>query len=300
MLEDMQCMWTLFIANRAAQSAAANASTQRFHYISADLTSAGDCSRLIQEATAWNHDAPPDIVWCCAGSAYPGFFLEAPVEKLREQMDSNYWSAAYTAHATLKSWLAPSKSSVAITTPRHLVLTSSVVAFYPIVGYAGYSPAKAAIRSLSDTLSQELCLYNGSRQHGSSPGPAADVRIHTIFPGTIFSPGYEIENQTKPAITKKLEEDEGGQTEDEIAHISVKALEKGEYLVTAAFLGSAMRASAWGGSPRNNRVRDTVMSWITSIAWLFVQPDLDGKTWKWGKEKGHPSFYDAQPAAPVG
>ena len=236
------------------------------------------------------------MLWCIAGSAYPEFFINMETDRLREQMDQNYWSAAYMVHATLRDWLQPRLTSGMPTAddstslePRHIILTSSVVAFYPIVGYSQYAPAKAALRSLSDTLSQELKLYSGTGKHKSSPGPPVDVRIHTIFPGNILSPGYEIESLTKPAITAKLEEDDKAQTEDEVASVCVKRLQNGEYLITTGFLGSLMRGSAWGGSPRNNRFLDTVMSWITSIAWLFIQPGLDGKVTRWGIEHGQPA-----------
>ncbi|KZF26464.1 NAD(P)-binding protein [Xylona heveae TC161] len=299
--------------------AAAKSPAQRFHYISADLMNPAESERIMHEAAVWNNNNPPDVVWCIAGSAAPELFLNTPVERHRQLMDSNYWSAAYLAHATLRSWFKPrtpppatpasttttsksvsetetpvttkeqSASQAAATPPaRHLIFTSSVLAFYPIIGYNGYSPAKAALRSLSDALSQEINLYNGARHHNPSLGPTADVKVHTVFPGTIYTPGYEHENETKPAITKLLEAGDPGQTEDECAAVSVRGLERGEYLITVAFLGSAMRACAWGGSPRGNFLLDTLMTWITSIAWLFIQPDMDKKVWRWGRANGMP------------
>jgi len=41
-----------------------------------------------------------------------------------------------------------------------------------------------------------------------------------------------------------------------------------------------------GGSPRARLVVDTLLSWVASIAWLFVAPDLDGKVWKYGTQYG--------------
>jgi 3-dehydrosphinganine reductase len=252
---------------------------------------AKECQRVVDEVKAWNHNQTPDIVWCIAGSSHPSFFVDASIEQLQSQMDSNFWSSAYVAHAILKQWLAPSTTSEKLspdTPPRHLIFTSSIVAFYTIAGYSPYSSGKAALRSLCDSLRQEVDVYNGSRLHPSGKGPVAPVKLHCVFPGTIFSPGLEQENLTKPGITKKLEEDDGGQTEEEVALTSVKSLEKGEYLITGPLIGYAMKASALGGSPRNNALRDTLMIWVTSLVWLFVGPDLDGKAWRWGKEKGHP------------
>ncbi len=220
-------------------------------------------------------------------------------DRLREQMDQNYWTAAYMAHATLQEWLQPAgtkdvnqqSKDKASPSPRHLIFTSTVAAFYPPAGYSQYAPPKTALRSLSDTLAQEVRLYNAARAHPTKPGSEADVEIHTVFPGTIFSPGHEQEQLTKPGITVKLEEDEKGQTEDEVAAASVRGLQRGEYLITTTFLASLMRGAAWGGSARNNWVVDTLYTWLASIVWIFAQPDQDGKVVKWGKEHGHPATY---------
>src|SRR6185437_6897532 len=99
---------------------------------------------------------------------------------------------------------------------------------YSLVGYASYSPTKAAFKSLSDTLAQEVLLYG------------EDVKIHTIFPGTIQSPGLERENLQKPEITLLLEESDPIQSSEEVARKSIKGLERGEYLITINWLGSLM------------------------------------------------------------
>jgi 3-dehydrosphinganine reductase len=267
--------------NNLPQASAANPSSQRFHYISADLCEQGGSQRVVDEATAWNNGRAPDIVWCIAGAAYPKLFLETSTEKMRQQMDVNFWTCVDMSQAILKDWLAPSSPSKG--QERHLIFTSSVVAFYPVAGYAPYSPGKAAIKSLSDSLAQEVLLYDES------------VKIHTIFPGTISSPGYQKENLTKPEITHILEESDPVQTPDVVASKSIAGLEKGQYLVTVAFLGAVMRSCAWGGSKRNNWLLDTLMTWITSIVWLFVAPDLDGKVKAYGKKHGHPSTFAKKP-----
>lgn len=53
---------------------------------------------------------------------------------------------------------------------------------------------------LAETLRSELQMYG--------------IGVHIFFPPTIFTPGYEEENKTKPKITLKIEEtDEGVQPE---------------------------------------------------------------------------------------
>ena len=196
---------------------------------------------------------------------------------MRQQMDVNFFSCMDMAHAILNEWLAP--ESIGKGNTRHLIFTSSVAGLYTVVGYAPYSPSKAAIKSLSDTLAQEMLLYGD------------DVKIHTVFPGSILSPGFVVENRTKPEITKILEEADADFTPEETARQAIAGLERGDYLVTVSFLGSLMRATAWGPSPKNNWVVDTAMTWLSSIVNLFVSMDLNGKVKAYGKKHGHPSTY---------
>ena len=250
---------------------------------------ASESSRVLREVTEWNSGSPPDIVFCCAGNCLPTLFIETPVEKLRQQMDSNYFSAAYMAHATLSSWLRPSSTSkspaeVLAKSPmsresRHLIFTSSVCGLFNVAGYSPYSPSKTAIRSLSDSLSMEMQLY--------AFADFPPVKVHTIFPGTIFTEGYIEENKIKPAITKKLEEDDGGQTPDQVADKSIQALEKGEELIATAWLGRALMCGVLGGSTRNGwPIIDTALSWVMSILMIFVRRDMDSKVRNWGKVHG--------------
>lgn len=196
-------------------------------------------------------------------------------------MDTNYFSAASMAHAALRSWLVPSPTLPAPSSPtsnqpvNHLIFTSSVVAFYPFAGYGPYSPCKSALRALSDTLSQELQLYP------SPPHPI--IKTHTLFPATILSPSLEVENAIKPAVTKILEEGDSGQTPDEVARRCIAALERGEELVTTEWLGWAMRVSSLGASSGRS-VLDVIGGAIMGIIMPFIRRDMDGTVRKWGRE----------------
>ena len=84
-----------------------------------------------------------------------------------------------------------------------ICFVSSTLGYMSLIGYASYAPAKHALRGLADTLRFELQLYN------------IDVQI--FFPCTMYTPGYEEENKTKPRITLKLEEDDAGLTAEQAA-----------------------------------------------------------------------------------
>ena len=279
------------------QDSALDSSKQRFRFLSADLTSPEAVQTMMSSATAWNANRTLDIVICCAGASHPGLFAEISTDVLRDEMNTDYFSAAYTAHAAIRSWLAASSSSSSLSSsspssspqavpsttpppspePKHLVFVSSIVAFLPLVGYTPYTPAKSAVRALSETLAQELLLY---AHH-------TPIETHCVFPGTIFSPGYEREQLLKPGITKKLEESDDGQSAAEAARSTLKGLESGEgTIVTSGWLGMALRAGMLGGSRRSGLgIVDTLLSWVIGIVLIFVRRDMDGTVRTWGREK---------------
>ncbi|KAI1400459.1 NAD(P)-binding protein [Hypoxylon fuscum] len=230
------------------QQGAVNPQTQRFHQISSDLTSPSESVRVMEEIVSWNLGNPPDIVWCCVGSSHPTLFIDTPVSQFRAQMDNNYFTSLYMAHAVLTCWLKTPKGATAQpSTPapaRHLIFTASFLAFYTFTGYSTYSPSKAALRSLSDSLSQEMNLYAAA--YPNEP----PIRLHTVFPANIHTESYEAENLIKSDLTKRLEEADEGQTPEVVAARSIRALESGQELVTTDILTGLVKHSVLGGSTR--------------------------------------------------
>lgn len=136
--------------------------------------------------------------------------------------------------------------------PRHLIFTASFLAFYPIAGYAPYNPSKAALRSMSDTLSQEMHLHAGS--HPNRP----PIKVHTVFPAAILTESYEAENRIKTDLTKMLEEVDDGQTPAEVARAAIRGLETGHEIIntdimtrffSCAMLGTSVRGGFWRAWP---------------------------------------------------
>lgn len=269
------------------KGAARTPATQRFLFLSYDLRSRDSAPEIIKRVTDWNDGDTPDVVFNCAGQCVPGFFASSSIDTLRGQMETLYWSCTYMAHATLQAWTKPVSKEVQRgyqDKPRHLIFTSSTLAFFGVAGYAPYNPAKAAMRTLADTLNQEVQVYNGARLH-SEPGPAAEIKVHAVYPMGIQSPGYDNEQKTKPALTQKLEEDDKPQQPDDLAKIIMSELEAGKYAITASFIGNVMRGWATGASQRVG-IMDYLWNWLGSIIVLFIVPEYLGKCWKWGKEKG--------------
>ncbi|KAI1123036.1 NAD(P)-binding protein [Nemania abortiva] len=278
------------------QEGALHPETQRFHHISADLALATEAIRVIDEVVTWN-SGPPDIVWCCAGSPQPTLFIDTPVSQLDAQMSSNYFTSAYMAHAILTCWLRTSRAKDALPysigdkpstarsqqlTPRHLIFTSSLAAFFSLAGYAPYTPGKIALRGLSDTLSQEMNLYAAA--HPDEP----PVRVHTIFPSTILGEAFDAENKIKFDVTRMLEASANESTPETIAYRSIRGLESGEELITTDFSGSLLRRTLTGATRRGiwTIFVDCILASILTVVVAFVRADMDRQVRQFARKFG--------------
>ncbi|KAK3322291.1 hypothetical protein B0H66DRAFT_197609 [Apodospora peruviana] len=263
------------------QAAAKSPATQRFRWISADVSEPDYASAVIAEAIAWNGGAAPDIVWCVAGMSTPMLWEEeGSMAAARRNMDVNYFGAAEMSRTILKEWLSPENSTSPKSEPKHIIFTASVLTFFAIAGYSPYTPSKWALRGLADTLESEMHLY-----------PDNPVKVHVVYPATITSPGFERENATKPGIAFELEKGESVETPDTVAERSIAGLEAGDHFVTVTILGRLMRCGVMGGSTRNNWIIDTVIGWFVPIIYFFVLMDINGKIAKYAKTHGHPNTY---------
>ena len=64
-------------------------------------------------------------------------------------------------------------------------------------------PLSYIYAGLADSLRSELLLYG--------------IDVHVFFPPTMYTPGFDEENKTKPAITRKIESTDEGLTPEQAA-----------------------------------------------------------------------------------
>lgn len=218
---------------------------QVFKAFSFSLDTAEESAAALQAASDAHGGQVPDAVFACAGAAKPMYLIEMQPEDLSRGMANGYWIQAWTAFAAAKQMVRENKKG-------KIVLVSSTLGYMSFIGYSSYSPAKYALRGLADSLHSELMLYG--------------IDTHIFFPPTMYTPGFEEENKTKPAITRAIESTDEGLTADQAAAGLLAGVEKGHAHITADLITSLFRASTRGCAPRSNAALDFVLDLVALAA----------------------------------
>ncbi|CAA7263965.1 unnamed protein product [Cyclocybe aegerita] len=197
----------------------------------------------------------PDAIIMCAGASKPMFFVEMTEEDLVNGMTNGYWVQAWTA------WAAAKKMAKQHRAGSKIVFVSSTLGYMTFIGWASYSPPKHALRGLADTLQSELMLYG--------------VDVHIFFPPSMFTPGFDEENKTKPAIVRKIESADEGITPEQAAVTLFKGVQNGEAHITADLITTLLRASTRGPSYRSNWFLDALYDMVAYIAMPVWRSSVD-------------------------
>ncbi|KAH7927027.1 NAD(P)-binding protein [Leucogyrophana mollusca] len=218
------------------------------------LDNAESSAAALKAASEGHGGQVPDAVFACAGGSKPMFFLDMEERDLTQGMDNGYWVQAWTAFAAAKQMVRQGKKG-------KIVLVSSTLGLMSFVGYSSYSPAKHALRGLAEALHSELMLYG--------------IDTHIFFPPTMYTPGFNEENRTKPAVTRMIESTDKGLTPEQAASALLTGVENGETQIVGDLITNLFRASTRGAAPRNNVVVDIIYDAIALIGVPIWRSSVD-------------------------
>ncbi|EHA26570.1 hypothetical protein ASPNIDRAFT_51907 [Aspergillus niger ATCC 1015] len=188
-------------------------------------------------------------------------------------MEKNYFTAAFVAQAVMGTWTTELKrvgECDGAQKSRHIVFTASTAALVAVPGYAAYSPSKAAIRALADSLRQESLMYP----------PAGAIQVHCSFPGTFYTDSFYREQARKPQLCKEIEgtvNDGGGLTAKDVAQRVLVGLDSGCYFIPTDLQTRLLLNNMRGPSPRDYPLLDWCMGWAASLVWPIIGTYLDWK-----------------------
>lgn len=163
-----------------------------------------------------------DFLFNVAGYARPGYFHELPLEVFRDQMETNYLGTVYTTYAVVPHMMARRRG--------HIVNFSSMGGLIATFGYTAYSASKFAIRGFSEALRSELQQYG--------------IRVSVVYPPNTDTPGFAVENQTKPFETRYLEDTAGLMQPEEVAAVVLRGVERGKVMIIPGLESRLLYAGA--------------------------------------------------------
>jgi 3-dehydrosphinganine reductase len=186
--------------------------------VSADVSVETEILSALRQAEAVH--GPVDVLITSAGVARPGYFEEVPVAVFERTMAVNYFGTLYPLKAVVPAMRQRGRGAV--------VLISSGAGLYGFFGYTPYAPSKFALRGLAEALRAEL--------------KPAGVNVTIVYPPDTDTPQLVEESLTKPIETKALTAGGGLWTADDVARVTLKAVQRGRFAVTPGF---PLTALAW-------------------------------------------------------
>lgn len=121
----------------------------------------------------------PDYLFNVVGYAYPQYIQQLRLSDFQENMDVNYYGQLVPILILLPHMLTAGRG--------HIANVASLSGLIGTMGYATYAPTKFAIVGLSQVLRNELKPYN--------------IQVSVLYPPDTETPGFEVENKTKPEPT---------------------------------------------------------------------------------------------------
>lgn len=153
-----------------------------------------------------------DVLINCAGRAYPKYFEDISIKQFEETMMINLCGVWNTC-----SFLVPYMKEKG----GYIVNTSSVAGLVGVFGYTDYSASKFAIVGFSEALKSELKRYN--------------IHVSVLCPPDTDTPGFAVENKTKPDETKEISKSAKLMTPEDVAKALLSGMKKKKFIILANF-----------------------------------------------------------------
>jgi len=173
----------------------------------------------------------PDLLINCAGRAYPRYFEDIPYEQFEETMRTNFFGVWHTVSALVPHMKVRGG---------HIVNVSSMSGFIGVFGYTDYAASKFAIIGFSEALRSEL------RRCG--------IQVSVLCPPDTETPGFQVENRTKPAETRAVSAAARVLHPDEVAKGLIQGIRKSKFLIIPSVEGRMIHLF--------KRMFPSVLDWI--------------------------------------
>lgn len=153
-----------------------------------------------------------DILLNCAGRAYPARFEDISIAQCEDTMRVNFFGIWNTC-----AFIVPRMKQRGGV----IINTSSVAGLVGVYGYTDYAASKFAIIGFSEALRSELKQFN--------------IRVSVLCPPDTDTPGFQVENRTKPEETKEISKTAKLISPDMVAQSLLKGIHKNQFIILSNF-----------------------------------------------------------------
>ena len=168
----------------------------------------------------------PNVLVNCAGRAYPRRFEDVTYEQFDETMKINLYGVWNTCAALVPAMRGQGG---------HIVNVSSMAGFIGIYGYSDYAASKFGVIGFSEALRSEV--------------KPLGIVVSVLCPPDTDTPGFHVENETKPEETKAISASAKVMHPDAVARVMIRGMEKGKFLIVPGAGGKlahvAKRLAPW-------------------------------------------------------
>jgi len=171
-----------------------------------------------------------DVLVNCAGTSVAGEFTALQEEEFERMLRINVLGSIFPTRTVIEGMKRRRRGRI--------VFVSSQVAQVALYGYTAYAASKWALRGLAEALQMELKPYN--------------IYVSVVYPPDTDTPGYEVEMQSKPDITKKLSESGDVFKPEQVAANMVKYSAMGYFGIGTGLDGWLLKQLHPGMSPVNS------------------------------------------------
>jgi 3-dehydrosphinganine reductase len=179
--------------------------TQYIESITCDTTDHAALEPLLNDFVT--RHGIPDYLLNVVGYAYPEYIQNLSFDDFKKNMDINYYGQVAPLVILLPHFIEAQKG--------HISFVSSMAGFLGIIGYASYTPSKFALVGLAEVLRHEMKPHN--------------IKVSILYPPDTDTPGFEIENQTKPPETAVLSETAKLFTPEQVAEVYIQGILKNKF-----------------------------------------------------------------------
>ncbi len=160
---------------------------------------------------------PPDLLFNSAGRARPHYFEDITHKMFDETMKMNVYGV-FNPISVLVPYMKQKGGK-----DRYIVNVSSIAGFVGVFGYTDYAASKFAVTGFSEALRTELKPFG--------------ITVSVLCPPDTDTPGFAVENETKPEETKALSESAKLMSSDDVAKNLLKGIKKGKLMIIPGFDG---------------------------------------------------------------